>query len=84
MLTGLRDRAILSVGLQVGLRLAEIAAPTVGDLHQNRGFDALRLTRKGGRRDALAIHPQAAQRTRAYLERVGHGDDHVGVLFRPL
>src|SRR5271170_6539270 len=33
---GLRDRAILSVGLQVGLRRAEIAALTVGDLHQNR------------------------------------------------
>ncbi len=30
------------------------------DLHQNRGLDALRLTRKGGRRDALAINPQAA------------------------
>ena len=56
----------------------------MGDLHQNRGFDALRLTRKGGRRDALAIHPQAAQRIRAYLERAGHGDDHAGVLFRPL
>ena len=39
---GLRDRAILSVGLQVGLRRAEIAALTVSDLHQNRGLDALR------------------------------------------
>ena len=47
-LAGLRDRAILSVGLQVGLRRAEIAALTVGDLHENRGFDALRLTRKAG------------------------------------
>ena len=59
-LAGARDRAILSVGLQVGLRRAEIAALTVDDLHQNRGFDALRLTRKGGRRDALAINPQTA------------------------
>ncbi len=33
---GLRDRAILSVGLQVGLRRAEIAGLAVGDLHQNR------------------------------------------------
>jgi site-specific recombinase XerD len=32
-IAGLRDRAILSVGLQVGLRRAEIAALTVGDLH---------------------------------------------------
>jgi site-specific recombinase XerD len=36
---GLRDQTILSVGLQVGLRRAEIAALKVGDLHQNRGFD---------------------------------------------
>jgi integrase len=81
---GLRDRAILSVGLQVGLRRAEIAALTVGDLHQNRGLDALRLTRKGGRRDALAINPQTAARIRAYLELAGHGGDHQGPLFRPL
>ncbi|MGI4748346.1 MAG: tyrosine-type recombinase/integrase [Janthinobacterium lividum] len=81
---GLRDRAILSVGLQVGLRWAEIAALTVGDLHQNRWFDALRLTRKAGRRDALAIDPQAAQRIRTYLDRAGHASDYQGPLFRPL
>lgn len=83
-LAGLRDRAILSVGLQVGFRRAEIAALNVGDLHQNRGFDALRVTRKGGRRDSLAINPQAAQRIRAYLERAGHGAQHDAPLFRPL
>ena len=81
---GLRDRAILSVGLQVGLRRAEIAALTVDDLHQNRGLDALRLTRKGGRRDALAINPQTAARIRAYLDLAKHGGDHGGPLFRPL
>jgi len=83
-LAGLRDRAILSVGLHVGLRRAEIAALRVGDLHQNRGFDALRLTRKGGRRDALAINPQAAARIRAYLALGGHGAEHDAPLFRPL
>ncbi len=83
-LAGLRDRAILSVGLQVGLRRAEIAALKVGDLHENRGFDALRVIRKGGRREALAINPQAAQRIRAYLEHAGHGDQLDGPLFRPL
>ena len=80
---GLRDRAILSVGLQVGLRRAEIAALNVGDLHQDRGFDALRVIRKGGRRDALAINPQAAQRIRAYLAHAGHLSDHDGPMFRP-
>ena len=83
-LAGLRDRAILSVGSQVGFRRAEIAALTVGDLHQNRGFDALRLTRKGGRRDALAIHLQTAQRIRACLDRAGRASDYQGPLFRPL
>jgi integrase/recombinase XerD len=83
-LEGQRDRAILSVGLQVGLRRAEIAALKVGDLHQNRGYDSLRVTRKGGRRDALAINPQTAARLRAYLERSGHADDMDGPLFRPL
>src|SRR5271170_339919 len=81
---GLRDRAILSVGLQVGLRRAEIATLSVEDLHQNRGFDSLRIVRKGGRRDALAVHPNVAQRIRAYLEAAGHADDLDGPLFRPL
>jgi len=67
-IAGLRDRAILSVGLQVGLRRAEIAALKVGDLHQNRGYDSLRVSRKGGRGDALAINPQTAARLRAYIE----------------
>jgi integrase/recombinase XerD len=82
-LAGLRDRAILAVGLQVGFRRAEIAALDVGDLHENRGFDALRVTRKGGRRDALAINPQAAQRIRAYLDLAGHGDQLDAAMFRP-
>jgi integrase len=56
----------------------------VGDLHQNRGFDALGVIRKGGRREALAINPQAAQRIRAYLDRAGHGDQLDAPLFRPL
>jgi integrase/recombinase XerD len=83
-MAGLRDRAILSVGLQVGLRRAEIAALKVGDLHQNRGYDSLRVMRKGGRRDALAINPQTAVRIRAYLDIAGHAGDREGPMFRPL
>ena len=80
---GLRDRALLSVGLQVGLRRAEIAALKVGDLHQNRGFHSLRVTRKGGRQDSLAIHQQTAARLSDYLTAAGHGTDLDGPLFRP-
>jgi len=81
---GLRDRAVLSVGLQVGFRRAEIASLMVGDLHQNRGYDSLKVDRKGGRREALAIHPQTAKRIREYLEAAGHREDIDGPLFRPL
>src|SRR5215211_545219 len=75
---------VLSIGLQVGLRRAEIAALRVGDLHKNRGYDSLRVMRKGGRRDALAINPQTAARIRAYLDAAGHAADSDGPLFRPL
>jgi len=61
-----------------------IAALKVGDLHQNRGFDSLRVSRKGGRRGALAINPQTAARLRAYLDAAGHAADVDGPLFRPL
>lgn len=45
---GLRDRTILSVGLQGRFRRAEIAGLTVGDFHMNRGYASLRVVRKGG------------------------------------
>ncbi len=81
---GLRDRAILSVGLQVGFRRSEIAGLKVGDFHINRGYDALRVVRKGGKKGSLAIHPQTAQRIRDYLTVAGHGEDMEGPLFRPV
>lgn len=81
---GLRDRAILSVGLQVGLRRAEIAGLKVGDFHMNRGFDSLKVVRKGGKKGSLAIHPQTAQRIRDYLVKAEHGEDLEGPLFRPV
>jgi integrase/recombinase XerD len=56
----------------------------VDDLHQNRGYDSLRISRKGGRHDALAIHPNVAKRLKVYLEAAGHAGDLDGLLFRPL
>jgi site-specific recombinase XerD len=81
---GLRDRAILSVGLQVGFRRAEIAGLTVGDFHMNRGYDSLKVVRKGGKKGSLAIHPQAAQRIKDYIAQAGHQDALAGPLFRPV
>jgi integrase/recombinase XerD len=83
-LLGVRDRAILAVGLQVGFRRAEIASLKVSDFHMNRGFDSLKVVRKGGKKGSLAIHPQVAQRIRDYLDLAKHGDDLDGPLFRPV
>jgi len=81
---GLRDRAILSVGLQVGLRRAEIAVLAVGDLHQNRGYDSLRVMREGGRRDALAINPQDRRAAARLSGGLGARRRRRRALFRPL
>jgi integrase/recombinase XerD len=64
---GLRDRAILSVGLQVDLRRSAIVRLKVRDLHTTCGCDALRVARKGGTHAIVAIHPETAQRLRADL-----------------
>ena len=63
---GLRDRAILSVVLQIGLRSAEISALKVGDLHQNRGFDSPRVSGKG-RPSRRARHQSTDRRAAARL-----------------
>lgn len=83
-LAGLRDRAILSVGFQVGCRRSEIANLKVDSYHINAGYPSLRFVRKGGEEHSLAIHPNAAQRIREYLEAAGHGQDFDGPLFRPV
>ncbi len=83
-ISGLRDRAILSIGFQVGCRRSEIASLKVGSLHTNAGYPSLRFVRKGGDDHSLAIHPNAAQRIREYLEAAGHGQDFEGPLFRPV
>ena len=66
------------------LRRAEIAALKVGDLHQNRGFDAFWVTRKGRKRDSVAVHQQVTQRIREYLAFAGHGADLESPLFWPV
>lgn len=81
---GLRDRAILSVGLQAGARRAEIASLTVRDYHTNAGYKSLHFIRKGGEDLSLALNPQTAQRIEDYLTAAGHSDDTEGPLFRPV
>ncbi|MCH8030018.1 MAG: tyrosine-type recombinase/integrase [Candidatus Dadabacteria bacterium] len=80
---GLRDRAVLSVGFQVGARRSEIASLAVRDFHRNRGYWSLRFMRKGGRELSVSVHPQTARRIDDYLAASGHGEDLDGALFRP-
>jgi len=81
---GLRDRAILSVGLQVGARRSEIAALKVKDFHKNRGYWALHFIRKGRRDLDVSIHPQVAQRILEYMEVTHQGKDVDEPLFLPI
>jgi len=81
-LQGLRDRAILSVGLQAGPRRSEIASLLVKDYHTNAGYKCLHFIRKGGEDLSLAINPQTSQRIEDYLAVAGHGEDFDGPLFR--
>ncbi len=81
---GLRDRAILSVGLQVGARRSEIAALAVRDFHKNRGYWALHFVRKGRRDLDVSVHPQVAQRILEYLAASGHGEEPDSPLFLPV
>ncbi|MDE2125263.1 MAG: tyrosine-type recombinase/integrase [Armatimonadetes bacterium] len=81
-LSGLRDRAILSVLFQAGPRRAEVASMKVKDFYMNAGYHSLRFTRKGGEDHALALNPQTAQRIEQYLAASNHGGDIEGPLFR--
>lgn len=83
-LKGIRDRAILSVGLQAGPRRSEIASLLVKDFHTNAGFKSLHFIRKGGEDLSLAINAQTSVRIEAYLEKAGHAEDRDGPLFRPV
>jgi len=82
-LLGLRDRAILSVGLHAGLRRAEIAHLAVGDLYIDRGFPALRILRKGGKKGSLPINSACERRIRDYLEEAGTTADPDAPMFLP-
>lgn len=71
-LKGLRDRAILAVLLYHGLRREEAAMLRLADLQERRGIRHLRIHGKGGKLRFLPLHPVAAERIHAYLERSGH------------
>jgi integrase/recombinase XerD len=62
-----RTAVIVAVLLFTGARVSEICAAGVEDLGTDRGHRVLWVTRKGGKRQALALPPPAADRLDSYL-----------------
>ncbi len=58
--------------LYTGCRVGELLAAVLADLGHDRGHRTLTVTRKGGKRQALAVPAPAAARLDAYL--AGRGD----------
>lgn len=84
-LKGLRDRALLAVLLYHGLRREEAAQLRISDIQERRGIKHLQIHGKGGKLRYLPLHPTAAERIYAYLERSGHHqEDAQAPLFVPL
>lgn len=83
-LKGLRDRAILAVLLYHGLRREEAAQLMTGDLQERRGIKHLQVKGKGGKIRYLPLHPVAAERIYAYLERDSEREPGSSPLFRSI
>jgi site-specific recombinase XerD len=64
---GLRDAAVLTLMLRLGLRANEIACLRLQDLHWRTG--EIEVAGKGGRRDRLPLPPDVGQALVAYLQR---------------
>jgi len=62
-----RTAALVAVLLFTGARVSEVTGADIEDLGTDRGHRVLRVTRKGGRRQALGLPTPAAGRLDAYL-----------------
>ena len=80
----IRDRALLSVLFQHGLRRAEVCSLTVSSIHQRRGVPHLRVLGKGGKIRNIPLHPSTNELLLSYLGASGHAQDKDGALFRPI
>jgi site-specific recombinase XerD len=69
--TASRDAALLALLAELGLRVGEALALTLGDFRHNRGHRTVRVTGKGGRHRELPIPVPLARDLDAYLARRG-------------
>lgn len=64
---GPRTRALATTLLYTGARASEVCGATLADLGMDRGHRVLWVTRKGGKRQALALPAPALERIDDYL-----------------
>jgi site-specific recombinase XerD len=84
-LKGLRDRAILSILLQHGLRREELVKLRVKDFaQQRRGVAHMAVHGKGGKLRFVELNPKCRVVVNAYLKLAGHSKDLDGALFRSI
>ena len=83
LIRSLRDRALLSLGFQNGLRRSEIAHLTVGSIETRDRLPHITYVAKGGEEHTVPMNTKAHLRVMAYLDAAGHGDDLEGPLLRP-
>ncbi|MDB4527915.1 tyrosine-type recombinase/integrase [Akkermansiaceae bacterium] len=83
-LKGIRDRAILATYLFHGLRAAELANLTPGDIQSREGVLHLRIFGKRSKIRYVPFHPAAQRLVEEYLDLVDHREERGGPIFRTL
>lgn len=81
-LKGLRDTAILHVLFFCGCRASEITTLKRSDYFEDGGYWVLDFTVKGGKKNRLAIHPEAKNALDRYLAVASHGQLKHAYLFQ--
>jgi site-specific recombinase XerD len=72
--TAARDRAVLALLADLGLRVGEVVALDAGDIGAERGHRTVRFTGKGGKPRRRALTPAAVRALEEYLQVRGEGD----------
>jgi site-specific recombinase XerD len=81
-LTGLRDRALISVMIYTFARVGAVLQMNVGDYFSQGRRGWIRLHEKGGKEHEAPCVPKLEAYFDAYIEAAGIGDDKDGPLFR--
>ena len=76
---GIRDRAMLYLGLTGGLRVSELVGLRLDDVRFDGRFVEIRVHGKGRKERALLLWKEVGDAIRAWLARVAAQPDHVAI-----